>query len=232
VISVTPVTTGEMVQTPRPSPCVVTNRKVRLPICVMSSTNPASIEAKPRKERPISRRLVQVIEAILDGTCKSQRAACERYNLSESYVSRSMKKDKVRAFVAQRTRETIAAAQLPATQTVLRLLESARSEHVQLQASEFMLGLNGYHANPTAPGVNINVGSVGVGYILCLANKDAEVYEGEIGPAGGVQFGRPMTPEERRTGVLTRTPESAMIDVTPAEQPSSTPPVPSTGYRK
>jgi hypothetical protein len=181
----------------------------------MSSTNQTPIKPKPRKERPIPRRLVQVIDALLDGTCKSQRAACERFNLSESYVSRSLKKDKIRAFVTRRTRETIAASQLPATATVLRLLENARSEHVQFDAAKHMMALNGYHANPSAPGVNINIGGDRPGYIIQLGNRDAEVFEGEMSDVGGVLLGRRLTDEERRNGVQTAPRHPAMIGVTP-----------------
>jgi hypothetical protein len=62
----------------------------------------------------------------------------------------------VGAFITRRTRQTIAAGQLPATATVLRLMENAKSEHVQLDAAQHTMGLNGYHANPSAPGVQIN----------------------------------------------------------------------------
>jgi hypothetical protein len=201
----------------------------------MNSTNRMPIEQKPRKERKIPRRLVQVIDALLDGSCKSQRAACERFNLSESYVSRSLKKDKIRLYLTRRTSEAIAASQLPATSTVLRLMEMAKSEHVQIEAAKHMMALNGYHANPTAPGVTINnnIGG-GVGYIVCLANRDAEVLEGDVCDVGGVLYGRKMTDEERRTGVLTPSRPGAMIDVTPAaeDRPSSTYPAPSKGYGK
>jgi hypothetical protein len=156
-----------------------------------------------------------VIDALLDGTCKSQRAACERFNLSESYVSRSLKREKIRVYLTRRTSEAIAASQLPATSTVLRLMEMAKSEHVQIEAAKHMLALNGYHANPTAPGVTINTGVGGIGYVICLANRDAEVYEGEVSDVGGVQYGRTMTDDERRTGILTRTQPGPMLDVAP-----------------
>jgi hypothetical protein len=143
----------------------------------MNNANRKPIDPKPRKERPIPRRLVQVISALLDGSCKNQRAACERFKISESYVSRSLKSARIQAFIARRTRETIAASQLPATATVLRLLENGKSEHVQLQASEFMLGLNGFHAAPASPGVSVGV-NVSVGYVVKLKHiQDADQIE-------------------------------------------------------
>jgi hypothetical protein len=181
----------------------------------MTNTNLANPEPKPRRERPITKKLVQVIDALLDGSCKSQKIACERFKLSPSYLSRSLKKDKIRVYLARRTSETIAASQLPATATVLRLLENAKSEHVMFDAAKHMMALNGYHANPTAPGVNINIGGTSTGYIIQLAGPDTEVFEGEVSDVGGVQYGRPMTDTERRTGVLERTRPGPLIDVTP-----------------
>ena len=74
------------------------------------------------------------------------------------------------------------------------------------------------HANPSAaPTININTGGGGVGYVICLANLSDEVLEGAVSDAGGVQIGRMMTPDERRTGVLNRSPEPPMIDITPGQ---------------
>jgi hypothetical protein len=171
-------------------------------------------EHKPAKEPRIGRKIRQAVELMLQGSCDSQKAVCERLGLSESYLSRSLKKDNVQAFITRATAKTISAGKLAATATAIRLVTNARSEHVQMQASEFILGLNGYRANPTAPGLTINTGGGGVGYIICLADKDAEVYESEIGDAGGVRYGRKMTDEERRTGVLERSHPGPMIDVT------------------
>jgi hypothetical protein len=181
----------------------------------MTNTNLAKTETKPKRERPISKKLVQAIDSLLDGTCRNQKSACERYKLSPSYLSRSMRKDKIRVYVARRTSEAIAASQLPATATVLRLMENAKSEHVQFDAAQHMLGLNGYHANPSAPGVNINIGDTPSGYIIRLGSADAEVYEGQISSVGGVEYGRKLTDEERRTGQLIPSHPGTMIDVTP-----------------
>jgi hypothetical protein len=173
-------------------------------------------EQKPRKERPIGRKIKQAIDLLLDGSCATQKAVCDRLKLSPSYLSRSLKSERIRAYVARRTRETIAAAQLPATATVLRLLESAKSEHVQLQASEFMLRLNGLHANPSAPGVSVNIGGgAPIGYIITLGRKDAEVFEGEISEVGGMLVGRRMTDDERRNGMQTTPGYGHLLDVSP-----------------
>ncbi|MGM4885327.1 hypothetical protein AB8A20_08115 [Tardiphaga sp. 604_B6_N1_1] len=171
-----------------------------------------NVEQKPRKERPIGKRLKQAVDLLLDGSCKSQRAVCERLNLSPSYLSRSLKSDRIRAFLARRTAETIAAGVLPATATVLRLVESAKSEHVQLDAAKHLMALSGYSPARDGASVTINAGG-SVGYVIMLAGNDAEVLEGNIGQAGGVLLGRKMTPHERSNGITETSRE--MIDVTP-----------------
>jgi hypothetical protein len=161
-----------------------------------------AIEHKPTKPPRIGRKIRQAVELMLEGKCDSQKAVCERLGLSESYLSRSLKKDNVQVFIASATAKTISAGRLAATSTSIRLLTNAKSEHVQLQASEFILGLNGYHANPTAPGVHINIGADAPGYVVRLRHiEDPDLAD----PVGS----RP-----------------AMIDVTPtrqAEQSSAEP---------
>jgi hypothetical protein len=185
------------------------------------STGMHTIDHKPAKPPRIGKKIRQAIDLLLDGTCKNQTAVCERLKLSPSYLSRSLKSDKIQAFIARRTNETISAGKLAATATTIRLIQGAKSEHVQLQASEFIMGLNGYHANPSAPGITINAGGGAVGYVIKLRNRGAEVFEGNISEVGGVLVGRPMTDQERSTGVLQ--PQPRMIDVTPgeAEHPSA-----------
>jgi hypothetical protein len=115
-------------------------------------------------------------------------------------------------------------------------MENGKSEHVQFDAAKHMLGLNGYHANPSAPGVTINnnIGGGLGGYILQYAAPGDEVLEGEVSDVGGVLYGRKMTDEERRTGQLIPSRPGAMIDVSPGadDRPSSASPAPSRGYDK
>ncbi|MGY4409123.1 hypothetical protein ACVWW4_000859 [Bradyrhizobium sp. LB7.1] len=180
----------------------------------MTNTAVAQTGKKPPRERPIGRKLQQAIDLLLDGTCKSQKAVCERLKLSPSYLSRSLKSERIRAFVTRRSSETIAAGQLAATATVLRLVENARSEHVMLDAAKHVLGLNG-HRVTDGNTVNVTLGEGARGYIVMLGNRDAEVYEGEVTQGvGGVLLGRPKTAQERRDGVEERSLPD-MIDVTP-----------------
>lgn len=180
----------------------------------MTNTAVAQTGKKTPRERPIGRKLQQAIDLLLDGTCKSQKAVCDRLKLSPSYLSRSMKSERIRAFIARRTSETIAAGQLAATATVLRLVESARSEHVMFDAAKHVLGLNG-HRVAEGNTVNVTLGEGARGYIVMLGNPDAEVYEGEVtAGVGGVLFGRPKTAQELRDGVEERSLPN-MVDVTP-----------------
>lgn len=184
----------------------------------MTNTAVARSRQKPPRERPIGRKLQQAIDLLLDGTCKSQKAVCDRLKLSPSYLSRSLKSERIRAFVTRRTAETIAAAQLPATATVLRLLEGAKSEHVQFDAAKHMLALNGHRVSD-GPSVNVNIGSGAPGYVIMLANRDSEIYEGDVTEGvGGVVYGRKMSDRERSEGVVEQ--HHPMIDVTPNRGPA------------
>ncbi|PDT69224.1 hypothetical protein CO683_14770 [Bradyrhizobium ottawaense] len=128
-----------------------------------------------------------------------------------------MKSEKIRAFIARRTSESIAAGVLPATATVIRLVSEAKSEHVQFDAAKHLLALNGHRVGD-GPSVNVNIGGA-PGYVIMLANQDAEIYEGDVTEGvGGVLFGRLMTDQERRDGV--REQHHPMIDVTPNRGPA------------
>jgi AraC-like DNA-binding protein len=177
-----------------------------------------SIEHKSSKELRIGRKIKQAIDLLLDGSCATQKAVCERLGMSETYLSRAMKKDKIRAYKSRAADKAMADGKLAATVTAIRLVTSAKSEHVQLQASEFILALNGRHANPSAPGITINSNNGGAGYIVILASNGAEVIEGSVGDCGGVLTGRRMTDEERIHGVATTPGYGHLLDVMPTRR--------------
>jgi hypothetical protein len=175
-----------------------------------------TIEHNPPKEPRIGRKIKQAVSLLLDGSCSSQRAVCERLGMSETYLSRAMKQDKIQVFMSRAADKAMANGKLAATATAIRLVTSAKSEHVQLQASEFILALNGRHASPTAPGVNIHVGDgAKTGFIIQLASPGDEVLEGTLGDVGGVLIGRRMTPEERLNGVQTTPGYGPLLDIPP-----------------
>lgn len=172
-------------------------------------------QQEPRKPRPLGRKLQQAISLMLDGTCKSQKAVCERLKLSESYLSRSLRTARAQAFIAEKTAQTLRTGAMPATATILRLAENANSEHVRLDAAKHVLALNGH--SPPKEGRGLTINAEGAGYIVVLAGPNAEALEGEVrAGVGGVLIGRAMTDEERRDGFSERGRD--MLDVTPERE--------------
>lgn len=129
----------------------------------VSGTDLAPIPPQPVKERPISKRLRKVIDLLVSGECKTQKAACVRVNMHPDHVCRELKKPQVQAFIARRTRETISAGTMRASARLVELLDAA-SEHVSLDASKHVLAIEGIRP-PDQGQVSVNVG-VSVGYVV------------------------------------------------------------------
>lgn len=143
----------------------------------VSSTEPTAAPPKPIKERPISKRLRKVIDLLVSGECKTQKAACTRIGMHPDHVCRELKKPQVQAFIARRTRETISAGTMRASARLIELVD-ANSEHVSLDASKHVLAIEGIRP-PNDSSVNVNVG-VSVGYVIDLsgAQPTARVIDG------------------------------------------------------
>src|SRR3984885_10214698 len=109
-------------------------------------------EAKPVRERQVSKRIAEVVRLLLTGECKSQKAAAERVGMNEGYLSEALRKPHIRVFIERRTRETIGNGSLRASARLVELID-ASSEHVSLDASKHMLALNG-HQPPSGPAAN------------------------------------------------------------------------------
>jgi hypothetical protein len=141
------------------------------------ATNPAPIPPKTVKERPISKRLRKVIDLLVSGECKTQKAACVRVNMHPDHVCRELKKPQVQAFIARRTRETISAGTMRASARLIELVD-ASSEHVSLDASKHVLAIEGIRP-PDQSQVNVNVG-VSVGYVIDLSGSQASVIDAKV----------------------------------------------------
>jgi hypothetical protein len=126
-------------------------------------------DAKPVRERRVSKRLAEAVRLLLTGECKTQKAAALRVDMSETYLSEALRKPHVRVFIERRTRETIANGTLRASARLVELLD-ASSEHVSLDASKHMLALNG-HQPPSGPAANVNI-NVACGYVIDLREPD------------------------------------------------------------
>jgi hypothetical protein len=126
-------------------------------------------EAKPLRERRVSKRIAEAVRLLLTGECRTQKAAAERVGMSPTYLSEALKKPHVRVFVERRTRETIANGTMRASARLVELLD-ATSEHVSLDASKHMLALNG-HQPPSGPAANVNI-NMTAGWVVDLRTDE------------------------------------------------------------
>lgn len=122
---------------------------------------------KPARTPRVSLKIRQVVELLVTGTCKTQKAAAERIGLHPDYVCRELKKPQVRVLIDRRVRETIANGTMRASARLLELVD-AGSEHVSLDATKHVLALEGI--KPTAePTTNVNI-NIRAGYIIDLSD--------------------------------------------------------------
>ena len=98
----------------------------------------------------------------------TQREAAKQAGMSETYLSTALRKPEIQAFIARKSRETIALGVLRASNRVIELVDAA-SEHVSLDASKHVLAIEGIRP-PDQGQVNVNVG-VSVGYVIDLSGQ-------------------------------------------------------------
>jgi hypothetical protein len=111
-----------------------------------------------------------VVELLVSGACKTQKAAAERLDLHPDYVCRELKKPQVRVFIERSARESIANGTMRASARLLELLD-ASSEHVSLDASKHMLAIAGI--KPTADAqVSVNI-DIKAGFVIDLTEPRA-----------------------------------------------------------
>jgi hypothetical protein len=131
-------------------------------------------DAKPTRERRVSRRLAEAIRLLLTGECKTHKAAAERVGLNYTHLCEALRKPHVRVFIERRTRETISDGTLRASARLLELID-ASSEHVSLDASKHMLALNG-HQPPAGPGTQVNI-NFRAGWVIDLSPEPGETID-------------------------------------------------------
>ena len=123
--------------------------------------------AKPVRERRVSRRIAEAIRLLLTGTCKTQKAAAERVGMNETYLSEALRKPHVQVFIARRIRETIGNGTMRAAAKLVELID-AGSEHVSADVSKHMLAIAGI--KPAAePTTNVNI-NFRAGWIIDLSD--------------------------------------------------------------
>ena len=132
-------------------------------------------------ERRVSKRIRQIVDLLVTGECKTQRAACERTNLHPSYVSRELKKSHVRVFIERRARETIASGMMRASARLNELVD-AGSEHVSLDATKHLLGIAGIKPAADAQ-VSVSI-DIKAGYVIDITPQTKTIeHEASKGPS-------------------------------------------------
>jgi hypothetical protein len=149
------------------------------------TTELTATEAKPLRERRVSPRVRHAIDLLLTGQCRLKKDAAAKAGLTPERLSRALKENHVVEYLTAQTRVLLATSQAPAAATMLRLLDQAKSEHVQKDVAIHLLGINGHKpaADPVAQ-VNINIRA---GYVIDLSDdRPAKVVD--------------ITPNDKATG--------------------------------
>lgn len=152
------------------------------------------IEHQPTADAPkhvrtkrVPKRIVQLIDLIATGECKSTKAACERIKLDQSYASRELRKVHVAAYLETRTRVLLAQSQVPAAATLIRLLDQAASEHVQKDVAIHLLNIAGHKPRPDAQ-VSVNI-DIKAGYVIDLTDSPKAATDTRLTQAHHVTIG-------------------------------------------
>jgi hypothetical protein len=132
------------------------------------TTELTATDAKPVKERRVSPRVRHAIDLLLTGQCRLKKDAAAKAGLTPERLSRALKENHVVEYLTAQTRVLLAQSQAPAAATMLRLLDQAKSEHVQKDVAIHLLGISGHKpAGEPAALVNINIRA---GYVIDLSD--------------------------------------------------------------
>jgi hypothetical protein len=152
-----------------------------------ANTKPTKIK---RRKRRISPKIIHAIELLASGKARTQSEAAAMASVTPEWLSKMLGRPEMGVLLEQTCRKYLRNGTVRATARLIELLDSA-SSRTALEASKHVLGISNI-SPPREGGVTINT-TGGSGYVIQLGSRDAEVFEGEIGPAGGVLLGRRMT---------------------------------------
>jgi hypothetical protein len=124
-------------------------------------------DPKPIRERRVSPRVRHAIDLLLTGQCRLKKDAAARAKLTPERLSRALKESHVVEYLTAQTRVLLAQSQAPAAATMLRLLDQAKSEHVQKDVAIHLLGING-HKPAAEPATLVNI-NIRAGYVIDLS---------------------------------------------------------------
>jgi hypothetical protein len=124
----------------------------------------------PEKIKPVPRKVRHALDLMFRGECKDIKAAAAQANLSREHLSRSLRLPHVQAFIARKSRETVANHTIRASARLGELIDSA-SDHVSLDATKHTLGIGGIR--PPSDGTNISIiNNIAPGYVVKLRHVD------------------------------------------------------------
>lgn len=148
--------------------CVADSTITRiLPAMNALATIPDTNDANPVKEPRISKRMRQAIH-LLTTRGVTQRDAAQKVGLSETHLSRHLKKPQIQMFIARKMRETIAIGGLRAAARLIELID-AGSEHVSADVSKHTLAIAGIKPTSDAQ-VSVNV-DIRAGFVIDLTDE-------------------------------------------------------------
>ena len=129
---------------------------------------PDTNEAIPVKDPRISKRMRQAIN-LLTTRGMTQRDAAKQVGLTETHLSRHLKKPHIQVFIARKMRESIAIGGLRASARLVELID-ADSEHVSADVSKHIAAIAGIKpANDAQLSVNVNIKA---GFVIDISEPD------------------------------------------------------------
>jgi hypothetical protein len=137
----------------------------------MSDDAIPQLPAPSPRRRPISKKVRDACEAIVEGNAKTIAAAARRVGISREHLSKQLHRPHVAEYLRQRAAKSIALGVGRASARLMKLVD-ASSEHVAFDASKHVLGIAGIKP-ATEGGVSINLGlSIRAGYVIDLSEPD------------------------------------------------------------
>jgi len=136
----------------------------------------ASQASKAAPKRRISKRLDQALDLLIDGTCRTQKAAAERVGLAPESLSRALKRHETRLLIEQKIENRVGSAKLKAASVLESIMMDGKSEHARKDIATWLLELQGYVVRKdAAPTLHIhNSIAVSPGYVIDLAPQPAD----------------------------------------------------------
>ena len=161
------------------------------------------IDRRNGKPKRITPKVRKAVRLLLDGSCRTLKAAAEQVGVSAEYISRALRQPHVLAYVDEQARARLAAGKMLATSRLLELIH-ATSEHVSFDAASHALAINGIRPVGDSPIVSV---SVSPGYCIDVISDPREALAANHprpelrmidGDTGKVVSEAPTTPAPQR----------------------------------